>query len=244
MSQPEALVRIAAVRALSPSVRSLSLEPVQPAVAGASLPLAFAAGQWLNLHVPTAQGGTEKRAYSIASGPLVRPLELAVTYVADGVVSPVLHALSEGAELLCDGPYGFFTRDGELRDQPALFVGTGTGLSPLRSMLTELLAEPQHPPVTLLFGVRTQADILWREELESWARRDPRFSLEVTLSRPDESWSGRSGHVQNHVAALARALGEPHVFVCGLSPMVSEVRALCKTELRYDRKRIHSERYD
>jgi hypothetical protein len=52
------------------------------------------------------------------------------------------------------------------------------------------------------------------------------------------------GYVQTHVPELARALGEPHVFICGLNHMVSEVRAVCKSALSYDRKRIHSERYD
>lgn len=221
-----------ATRALSPSVQSLSLELPPEFV--------FRAGQWLHLHVETAQG-TQKRAYSIASGPGVRPVELAVTRVAEGVVSPLLCAIEPGAAVRVDGPHGFFTRD--VPAEPALFVGTGTGLSPLRSMLSELLADPEHPPVTLLFGVRTEADILWREELERWTR-DPNFRLEVTLSRPSAGWHGRTGYVQSHVAELARALGEPHVFICGLSPMVGAVRALCKQELGYDRKRIHSERYD
>lgn len=206
-------------------------------------PFSFRAGQWLNLLVETAQG-PEKRAYSIASGPAVRPIELAVTHVPTGAVSPPLQVFPEGTELACDGPYGFFTRDGAAAAAPALFVGTGTGLSPLRSMLTEILADPAHPPVTLLFGVRTQADILWREELEAWAARDPGFRLEVTLSRPDPGWTGRIGYVQTHVVPLARALDGAHVFICGLSPMVTAVRAICKEELGLDRKRIHSERYD
>jgi NAD(P)H-flavin reductase len=232
MAVVERTGRVVAARALSPSVHSVSLDVPE---------LAFVAGQWLHLHVQTGQG-TEKRAYSIASGPGQQPVELAVTNVEQGLVSPLLCKLAVGDALRVDGPHGFFTRDDP--GQPALFVGTGTGLSPLRSMLSELLQDADHPPVTLLFGVRTQADILWREQLEQWAERDPKFRLEVTLSRPDAGWSGRTGYVQGHVAELARALGEPHVFVCGLSPMVGAVRTLCKQELGYDRKRIHSERYD
>lgn len=243
MAQPEVRVRVSAVRQLSPSVRSVSLSAIDAALAQSD-PFHFVAGQWLNLHVRTADGGREKRAYSIASGPVVRPIELAITHVIDGTVSPLLHAIRAGDELSCDGPYGFFTREGDLRRAPALFVGTGTGLSPLRSMLLDLLADPQHTPVTVLFGARSQGDILWREELEAVAARDPRVRVEVTLSRPEPGWQGRVGYVQAHVAELARALGEPHVFICGLSPMVSAVRALCKAELHYDRKRIHSERYD
>jgi NAD(P)H-flavin reductase len=111
-------------------------------------------------------------------------------------------------------------------------------------MLRELARAPLVTPVTLLFGVRSTADILWRDELESLAAREPNFRLEVTLSRPEAGWRGRVGYVQLHVAELARSLGAPHVFICGLSPMVGAVRALCKTELGYDRKRVHSERYD
>jgi len=234
-------MRVADIRPLSPSVCRVALEPI--AGAHAVLP-AFQAGQWINLHVETAAGQREKRAYSIASGPGALPIELAVTRVHEGLVSPRLHELRVGDEISCDGPFGFFTREGALRQQPALFVGTGTGLSPLRSMLIDWLSEPQHPAATLLFGVRSEADILFRDELEAWAKLYPAFRLEVTLSRPESGWQGRTGYVQGHVAELARALGEPHVFVCGLSPMVNDVRALCKSELGYDRKRIHSERYD
>lgn len=228
--------RVVEARALSSSVVGLQLAlDVET--------FTFRAGQWLHVHVPTPSG-LEKRAYSIASPPARRPIELAITHVPKGAVSPLLCALTPGSELACDGPHGFFTRDGEAARAPSLFVGTGTGLCPLRSMLGELLEDPGHPPVTLLFGVRTQADILWRAELEAWSARDPRFRLEVTLSRPDPGWTGRVGYVQNHVLELARALGEPHVFICGLSPMVAAVRAECKTTLGLDRKRIHGERYD
>jgi CDP-4-dehydro-6-deoxyglucose reductase len=223
-------------RMLSPSVRSLRLALVGP-------PLEFSAGQWVDLYVETAQG-REKRAYSIASAPDDPTLELAVTLVPEGAASPVLHALGPGSEVLVDGPYGFFTRDAALAEAPSLFVATGTGLSPLRSMLYAWQKESKRAPITLLFGVRSQADVLWQAELSAWARAYPEFALEVTLSRPDAGWTGRSGYVQNHVAELARALGEPHVFICGLNRMVSEVRALCKSELGYDRRRIHSERYD
>jgi CDP-4-dehydro-6-deoxyglucose reductase len=227
---------LVSARPLSPSVRSLALE-----LEGG--PLSFRAGQWVDVHVQAASG-PEKRAYSIASAPWEPLLELAVTAVEGGVVSPVLHALEAGAQVEIDGPHGFFTRDEPaLAQAPTLFVGTGTGLAPLRSMLAEALRGP-HPPFTLLFGCRTQEDILWRDELEAWAARDPDFRLEVTLSRADDAWTGRRGYVQTHVEELARALGEPHVFVCGLNRMVSEVRAVCKGTLGYDRKRIHTERYD
>lgn len=221
-------------RMLSPSVVSLKLE-----LSGD--PLSFRAGQWVNLFVPHAEGPL-KRAYSIASPPQERYLELAVTRVEQGLASPVLHTLRVGDELAVDGPHGLFTRDDP--SEPALFVATGTGLSPFRSMLLDELSRPHAAPLTLLFGARSQADILYREELEALARAHPGFRYEITLSRPLSGWTGRTGYVQAHLAALAREVSKPHVYICGLTKMVSEVRTLLKGELGYDRKRIHSERYD
>jgi CDP-4-dehydro-6-deoxyglucose reductase, E3 len=222
-------------RALSPSVRGLSLSPA----AGA---LDFEAGQWLDLYVPSA-AGPQKRAYSIASAPGAALVELAVTLVESGAASPALHTLAPGTELEFAGPYGFFTREAA-RSAPALFVATGTGLSPLRSMLFDWRSQLERAPIHLLFGCRSQADILWREQLEQLAADEPLFRLSVTLSRPDPTWRGRRGYVQGHVAELAQTLAEPHVFICGLNRMVSEVRGVCKGALGLDRKRIHSERYD
>jgi ferredoxin-NADP reductase len=240
MSATRKTARLTAARMLSPSVRSLGLTLEEG-------PLAFEAGQWVDLYVRTGQGEQEreqKRAYSIASAPGAELLELAVTRVADGAGSSALHELPLGAEIELSGPFGLFTRDLPQRAQPALFVATGTGLSPLRSMLFDWRTQAPRAPVTLLFGVRSEADVLWGEELAQWAQHEPGFRLEITLSRASAAWPGRRGYVQQHVAELVRELDAPHVFICGLNRMVSEVRALCKGELGFDRKRIHSERYD
>jgi len=230
--------------ALSPSVRALELRAVDGA------PIAHVAGQWVNLDVPLAAPGegerVARRAYSIASAPRAADagrFEIAVTRVEGGEASAVLHDVPVGAQLAFDGPHGFFTREAE-RDESALLVGTGTGLCPLRAMLEDELARASGPRIALLFGCRTEGDILWREQLEAWARERPRFSLHVTLSRPGAEWAGRSGYVQAHVRELASELGKPIVYACGLSPMVADVRRVLKDELGYDRKRIRSERYD
>jgi ferredoxin-NADP reductase len=220
---------------LSPSVRCLELAPERG-------PLSFLAGQWLNVYVP-GEHEIFKRAYSIASPVGRETLELVVTHVPGGAVSPLLHALPVGASVEIDGPHGLFTRAREERREPALFVATGTGIAPFRSMLlTE--REDEGASITLLFGCRTRADILFGEELSALAQRSPRFSLEVTLSRPEADWTGRKGYVQTHLSELVQASGRPRVYACGLTRMTSEVRRLLKEQHGYDRRRIHTERYD
>lgn len=231
--------RLVVCRPLSPSVRELVFERVDGA------PMRFLPGQWVNLFF-TIDGEEVKRAYSIASAPTTSSrFEISVTKVSTGPVSTRLHALEPGAVVRAVGPSGLFTRDpGD--DAPALFVGTGTGVTPLRSMLLSALATRSDVPLALLLGVRTEADILYKEELEALAARHPNFHFEVTLSRGSDAWVGKRGYVQRWLGELHGGLASEraHVFVCGLEHMIKAVREVCKTELLLDRKHIHQERYD
>lgn len=240
-------VRLAGARMIAPAVRHLTFERVDGA------PFDFAPGQWINLVLPIAAGEI-KRSYSIASPPGPPSFELAVTRVEGGPGSGYLHDLPVGATLRAIGPHGLFTRPGD-DPAPALFVATGTGVAPFRSMLgAAMRASAEVPPrgtrhLWLLFGARFEEDILYRDEFEALAAAHPEVRYAVTLSRPGEGWAGRRGYVQLHVAellaALADASGEPpHVHICGLDRMVSTVKDLCRKDLGVDRKRVHVERYD
>lgn len=145
-------VRLVAARSLTESVRELVFEREDG-------PLLFDPGQWVQLILP---GDPElRRSYSIASPPSGSPrFEIAVTRVADGDGSARLHGLPVGGSLRALGPSGFFTR----RDDagvPSLFVGTGTGFTPLRSMLLAAIAAGAKEPLWVLFGVRYEADLLY-----------------------------------------------------------------------------------
>ncbi|MEZ4309773.1 MAG: FAD-dependent oxidoreductase [Polyangiaceae bacterium] len=235
-------VRLASARMIAPSVRHLAFERAD---GGA---FEFAPGQWVNLVMPLPSGEI-KRSYSIASAPEGGGgFELAVTRVEGGPGSTYLHGIEPGATLRAIGPHGLFTREGG-DAAPALFVATGTGVAPFRSMLGAALRAGGVAPMSLLLGVRFEEDILYREEFEAIAARHPNVRFAVTLSRPAEGWSGRSGYVQSHVPELLAALAKeseaaPHVWICGLDRMVSTVKDLCRKELGLDRKRVHVERYD
>lgn len=237
--------RLTSARMLAENVRELRFERVDGA------PFEFAAGQWVNVHVPAAPGAEAeiKRAYSIASAPDGTPgFELAVTHVQGGPGSTFLHGLAIGATLSVVGPQGFFSRPLD-KAQPSLFVATGTGLTPLRSMIHAALNAKHPMPMSLVFGVRTEADLLYRTELEALSARHPGLRVAFTLSRGAESWTGRRGYVQTHAQELFQALeglglGRPHVYACGLAKMVSAVRDLLRKEMQLPRELVHTERYD
>lgn len=241
---------LVSARTLSENVRELTLERAEG-------PLEFSPGQWVNVLLPSSAAdgaGTDvKRAYSIASPPRGDArFELAVTRVQGGPMSEALHAMQIGATLRCVGPSGLFTRRADDRSA-ALFVATGTGVTPLRSMILaarDAGALEGGGPVTVLFGVRSEADILYRDEFEALAAAHPGLRFVPSLSRPSPGWSGRTGYVQTHVRELWEALGDDAVragaiaYVCGLERMVKSVRDVLRNEVGVGRKQVQQERYD
>jgi CDP-4-dehydro-6-deoxyglucose reductase len=204
--------------------------------------LDFEPGQFLSF-TEELNGKKITRAYSIASPPDGNRVELCLNRVQDGLFSPYLFELAPGDEVEFKGPYGAFVWRQPITD--SVLVAAGTGIAPIRSMLLSLHRKPEPPPVglLLLFGVRHEHGLLYREEFESLAGSNPNFRFWPTLSRPHEGWQGRSGWVQTH---LAEALGDRrdlNVYVCGLREMVDSVRAMLK-EMGVDRKRIIFEKYD
>ncbi len=102
---------------------------------------------------------------------------------------------------------------------------------------------PDSKQLTLLFGVRHQHTIYYRDDFEALAGQYPNFRFWPTLSRAESSWTGRTGHVQTH---LLEAIGDRRdldVYICGLKAMVDDVRAILKG-LGFDRKQIIFEKYD
>jgi ferredoxin-NADP reductase len=232
---------LVSARMLSSSVRSLTFCTIDGTAVG------HVAGQHVDIIVPTARGLPYERAYSIASAPdRVDPsrFEIAVTRVEGGPTSEALHALAPGERVEIEGPAGTFVRRAADRAYPALFVATGTGLAPLRAMLWEEVRVEDGPPLVLLFGCRTPADLLWGDELRAWERECPRFRLHVTLSRAPPEWNGLVGYVQRHAGEVAAAMSGAHAYVCGLAAMVDDVVQLLEESAGLPRAAVHFEVYD
>ncbi len=181
------------------------------------------------------------RAYSVASLPAGNRFELCLNRVQEGIFSPHLFEMKPGDSVDMTAPLGFFVIRNPAKD--AVFVATGTGIAPFRPMVPEYLNHPQARELTLTFGVRYEGSLYYRDEFEALAASHANFRFWPTLSRPEPSWSGRTGHIQLH---LLEAIGDRRdldVYICGLKAMVDDVRAILK-ELGFDRKQIIFEKYD
>ncbi len=206
-------VELTYAKSLSPRVRGLTLRAL-----GTS-PFEWRPGQYVQV---AFQESAPALPYSIASAPNAeRPgeFELAISRSAD---SP---DLAVGAVLQAEGPFGSLLRR-EPRGAPVLLVAGGTGLAPLRALIQDDIAQGGQHLVTLLFGCRNEAEMLWRKELEALNASESRFSFEPSLSRAENGWTGRRGYVQEHLAEILDRMPGAEVYLCGLPEMIRDCHAL------------------
>ncbi|MGE0478523.1 MAG: FAD-binding oxidoreductase [Nitrospirales bacterium] len=234
MSWQSYRVKITSVRLLAPEVSELTLTVVDPPA------LTFQPGQAVAIAVPTSYSKTPiRRYYSLTSPPSSsNQICLLFDQGEQGIGSEFLRNQSVGQELVIQGPFGsFFLQDDP--DRELLFVATGTGIAPIRSMIATMLENGKSQPITLLWGLRRESDVYFIEEFESWAAKYPYFSFILTLSQGDSQWSGHKGRVTDLLRDM-KDLERFAVYVCGGRKMVAEV-----TDLLHQRgvTRIYRERH-
>jgi ferredoxin-NADP reductase len=187
------------------------------------------AGQHVDVRLTADDGYQVERSYSIASAPEEARVALTVERLEDGEVSPYLVGeLRVGDKLELRGPIGgyFVWRAGAER-RPVLLVAGGSGVVPLMAMLRHRAAAHSTTPVRLLYSSRTQADVIYRQELERLAGEG--LTVHHTLTR--EKPAGWKGFTRRLDAEMVRdvawpATDSPSVFVCGPTSFVEAAASL------------------
>ena len=138
-------------------------------------------------------------------------------------MSEFLHGLKGGETMDVAGPTGNFTLKEPLA-RDVVFVATGSGIAPLRSMIGHLLPRGTRRTVYLVFGSRSEEDILYRSEWENLQGRYPHFRLFLTLSQPGPAWPGLKGHVQDVLEGFILDFKANDYYVCGSKTMIQQTQ--------------------
>ncbi len=241
------IAEVERIDVLTHDVRNIRFRMVEPSR------LHFLAGQYLSIEVTEMKDGRprrNRRAYSIASPPEEQGhFDLCANLVRGGPGSEYLHHLQPNDRMTFLPPMGDFTVKDE-SDCPLLFIATGTGIAPIRSMLLHRLALSKAggaaPPMTLIWGLRREEDLYYLETFSMLAQHDPSFLFIPTLSQPSAGWRGKRGRVTawlpEFLADFLKDTPSPlSVYLCGSGAMIKETRAILaekglpKTAIHYER---------
>lgn len=204
----------------------------------------FKPGQFVTLDLPIHEKPNKRwRSYSIASAPAnTNEFELVIVLDPQGVGTNWMFShVKPGHVFTFRGPQGVFVLPDPLPTQPLFFVCTGTGIAPFRSMLHHILPLiPATQPVYLVFGCRTEADLLYADEMNELQAKFPNFQYHPVLSRGD--WSGHTGYVHPVYTELSASHPDALFYLCGWKDMIDEARKRL-AEQGFDKKQVHYELY-
>jgi len=208
--------------------------------------LAYRAGQHLTL-VERIEGRTVRRCYSFSSSPSAgaRP-SITVKRVEGGLMSNWLHDHVRVGDVLRASPAsGRFTIDDELSGaRHCVMVAGGVGITPLLSMAETTLREDPRARVTLLYGSRSEDEIIFRDRLAALASQfHERLDVRLALDDVPELWTGMAGPLDGErVMAALDDCASAQWFLCGPAPMMNSVVAALDCA-GVSGERIHLERF-
>lgn len=188
-----------------------------------------------------------RRTYSICSSPHENKLTVAVKRVPNGVFSSyATETLRAGDELEIMEPAGSFYT--ELRTDQAknyLFFAAGSGITPIISIIKSIFVTEPDSTVTLVYGNRNVASIIFKSELEGLKNLYlDRFNLVFIISREPTESPINSGRIDEQKLKDLRRLinykNADEIFICGPEQMIFTVKEFLESE-GIEEKNIHFE---
>jgi ferredoxin-NADP reductase len=182
----------------------------------------FQAGQFFTITLQSPEGPLT-HSFSHADSPTEQWVEL-TTRLTGSPFKNALDSLVIGGSAEIDGPYGKFLFAGE---EPRIaFLTGGVGLTPVRSMLRYLVdtggaGRVAGQEIVLIYGSMTEDAILYREQVEEFARALPGMRVVHVITKPTPAWDGYSGFITSDV--VKAELGDPRdwkYYVVGPPPMI------------------------
>jgi NAD(P)H-flavin reductase len=194
--------------------------------------IVFESGQYLSLQIDERQ----KRMYSIL-GVDSKNLYLLIDTKPQGDASKMFEKAEEGFETNLIYPMGDFVLQGN--DNPKIFIASGTGITPMISMIKEEMKKDLEVKPILLWGFRNDND----NYIERYLSEEIKNGLQVTtcVTQPSKEYEGYVGRVTSAIKGeFELPLKKYEAYICGNKEMVKEMDEILKEA---DVKKIMFERY-
>ncbi|MBP7936312.1 MAG: FAD/NAD(P)-binding protein [Phycisphaerae bacterium] len=227
------LMRIDKVVEEAPAVRTFRLTFVDESV---GRDFSFQAGQFGEYSV----FGEGESTFCIASPP-TRQGYIECTFRQAGRVTSALASKDEGDIIGFRGPYGNHFPLDQWAGKSLLFIAGGIGLPPLRCVIWNVLdLRDRYKDVTILYGARTVADLVYKEELEGW-RKSGNVKLVTTVDPGGQTpdWKGEVGFVPAVLEKMAPASENTIALVCGPPIMINRTLPVL-TQLGFTAEQVYT----
>ena len=205
---------------------------------------AFHAGQYLTLK-KTINGKEVRRAYSICSSPTDNFIKVAIKAVENGTFSTYATTeLKSGNFIEISEPEGKFILEPKPNKNYIAFAA-GSGITPILSMVKDVLLNETASTFTLVYGNKTVNDIIFKNELDNLKEtHSDRFNLHYICSREqlEDSLFGRidKAHTNFYINNSYKEVNFDAAFLCGPEEMINEV-SLTLSENGIAEENIHFE---
>ena len=204
--------------------------------------LQFLAGQYIDILMKDGK----RRSYSMGNPPHDDEyIELHVRNMAHGAFTEyVFNRMKEKDILRFEGPLGtFFLREDS--DKPMIFVASGTGFAPIKSVIEHAFGLGTARQMVLYWGGRRPADIYMGELASRWQQEHDNFSFVPVISdaAPEDNWNGRTGFVHRAVMQDFADMSGYQVYACGAPIVVESAHKDFTTECRLPEEEFYSDAF-
>lgn len=199
----------------------------------------FEPGQFVSVRI------NEQRinSYSIAGRVDESKIGLLVDVKPGGPGSQFFAGLKVGDEIEFLGPLGKFVLKPDDGSERLIFLGTGSGIAPLKCMVESALHEHEMKvPMDLWFGLRHEEDCFWGDYFGQLHQEHSNFSYKHCLSKPGEGWRGLKGHITDYLKKEYPDASMMSCYLCGAQAMIEEASEILKG-LGMPVERIYHEKF-
>lgn len=180
--------------------------------------------------------------YSLASYPQGNKIDLFVDVFPGGIGSQYIKNLAIGDEVKFVGPLGNFAHQPEDQATELIFMATGSGVSPLKAIVEQLVHGEDRRPMAFYFGLRYPEDVFLKAYFERLVYQHPNFKFFLSLSKPDEKWEGEIGHITELIKRDVSQGDKLAAYLCGAEEMLNEAQGILLS-LGTPEQRIYQEKF-
>jgi ferredoxin-NADP reductase/nitrite reductase/ring-hydroxylating ferredoxin subunit len=217
--------------------------------------LNYRAGQYSIVDLGTGEdpkGPT--RSFTIASSPTEKDSIMITTRIRDTPFKQKLSRLDPGTVVKITAPAGDFTLS-EDYSRPVVFLSGGIGVTPFRSMIKYATDKQLPVKITMFDSNRNQANILYKDEFDSWANLNKNLKIIYTITEEEaeslsssaaSEWKGEKGWIDK--AMLTRHLSKEELsdsifYICGPPAMLNAMQKLLSQQIGISADKIRIEEF-